>query len=166
MPTAEEIRQLLGLQPLAPEGGWFAETYRSRAFIAGGPTGETAPRALATAILYLLEPGTFSALHRLSSDEVWHFHLGGAVELLVLESGTAGRVVRLGPDLAAGERPQALVPAGCWQAARLAAGGAWALLGTTMSPGFEPEDFELGRRAELTEGWPAHATLIEALTRE
>ena len=73
---------------------------------------------------------------------------------------------RLGADLAAGERPQALVPAGCWQGARLIAGGAWALLGTTMAPGFDPADLEFGRRADLAARWPQHRALIEALTRE
>ena len=163
MPTAEEIRQLLGLQPLASEGGWFAETYRStRPLPAAGAEG---PRALASAIYYLVEPGAFSALHRLDADEVFHFYLGDPVEMLQLGPGTAARVLRLGPDLAVGERPQALVPAGAWQGTRLVAGGRWALLGTTMAPAFDPSRFELGRRDELAALWPAHRALIDALTR-
>jgi hypothetical protein len=167
MPTAEEIRQLLGLQPLAPEGGWFAETYRStRTLPAGGPAaGAGGPRALASAICYLVEPEAFSALHRLDADEVFHFYLGDPVEMLQLGPGTEARVLRLGPDLAAGERPQVVVPAGVWQGTRLAPGGRWALLGTTMAPAFDPSRFELGRREELAALWPAHRALIDSLTR-
>ena len=152
MPTADEIRQLLNLQPLAREGGWFVETHR-------------AEHALASAIYYLVEADSFSALHRLGADEVFHFYLGDPVEMLQLGPGTESRVLRLGTDLAAGERPQAVVPAGAWQGTRLVPGGRWALLGTTMAPAFEPGGFELGRRADLAARWPAHRALIEALTR-
>ncbi len=164
--TAEEVIRLLGLEPLEPEGGFCAETYRARATRpAGVAPGFVAPRALATAIYYVLTPTTFSALHRLRADEVWHFYLGDPVELLVLEPGADGRVLALGTDLAVGERPQAVVPAGAWQGARLAAGGRWALLGTTMAPGYDPADFELARRDDLLVRWPAQHALIEALTR-
>ncbi len=164
--TAEEVIRLLGLEPLEPEGGFFAETWRARAMLpAGLVPGVAATRPLAAAIYYLLTPATFSALHRLRADEVWHFYLGDPVELLLLEQGSAGRVVALGPALAAGQRPQAAVPAGAWQGARLAPGGAWALLGTTTAPGFDPADFELGRRDELLARWPGQRALIEALTR-
>lgn len=152
MLTADEIRQLLGLQPLEHEGGWFAETHRSE-------------HALASAIYYLVEPDAFSALHRLGADEVFHFYLGDPVEMLQLGPGAESRVLRLGADLAAGERPQAVVPAGAWQGTRLVPGGRWALLGTTMAPAFDPAGFELGRRAGLAALWPAHRALIEALTR-
>lgn len=160
MPTADEIRQMLELQPLAHEGGWFAETYRSRRPLPGGPS-----RAPVSAIYYLVEPDEFSALHRLGVDEVFHFYLGDPVEMVQLGPGTESRVLRLGTDLAAGARPQAAVPAGVWQGTRLAPGGRWALLGTTVSPAYEPGDFELGRRADLAARWPEHRALIEALTR-
>jgi hypothetical protein len=166
MLTAADVKRLLRLVPLEREGGCFAETYRSRAtWTAGDRTGEVAPRPLATAIYYLLEPDACSALHRLQSDEVWHFYLGDPVELLRLGPGAESHRLRLGADLAAGERPQAVVPASCWQGARLIAGGAWALLGTSMSPGFDSADFELGRREELAARWPEQRALIEALTR-
>ena len=165
--TAEEVIRLLGLEPLEPEGGWFAETYRARASLpAGAVPGLGGPRALSTAIYYLLTRATFSALHRLRSDEIYHFYAGDPVELLLLEPGAIGRALSLGVDLAAGQRPQAVVPAGVWQGSRLALGGRWALLGTTMSPGFDPADFELGRRADLVAGWPGHRDLIEALAWE
>jgi hypothetical protein len=105
-------------------------------------------------------------LHRLRSDEIYHFYLGDPVELLLLEPGGTGRLLVLGADLVAGLRPQAVAPAGAWQGSRLAAGGRWALLGTTMAPGFDPADFEPGRRADLSARWPDHRALIEALTRE
>jgi hypothetical protein len=166
MLTAEDVKRLLGLEPLEREGGFFAETYRSRtAWAPGSLTGEIAPRALATAIYYLLEPRSFSALHRVRGDELYHFYLGDPVELLVLGPGHAARAHALGADLAGGQRPQAVVPAGAWQGSRLVAGGRWALLGTTMSPGFDPTDFEPGRRAELVARWPEQRALIEALTR-
>jgi len=164
--SAADVRRLLGLQPLEPEGGSYAETYRSPVSLPPGvPPGHAAPRPLATAIYYLLEPGTFSALHRLRSDELFHFYLGDPVEMLQLDPATGGRVLRLGPDLAAGMRPQVAVPAGTWQGARLEPGGRWALLGTTMAPGFDGGDFELGRRDDLVARWPGHRALIEALTR-
>src|SRR5512139_1110130 len=149
--TAQDVIHLLDLAPLPMEGGYFRETYRS-------------PHS--TAIYYLLTPDTFSALHRLKGDEVFHFHLGDPVEMLQLRpDGTAARVV-LGTDIAGGMHPQVLVPGGAWQGSRLLPGGAFALMGTTMAPGFEPRDFELGERAALLGRYPEHANLISALTRE
>ena len=162
-PTADRIKELLGLVPLDREGGYFAETYRSERRVEAGPDAGT--RSLATAIYYLLTPDSFSALHRLASDEAYHFYLGDPVELLLLEPGGGGRVVHLGMDLEAGQRPQAVVPAGTWQGARLGGGGTLALLGTTVSPGYEPDDFELAERASLLRSHPRFAAQIAALTR-
>ena len=166
MLTADAVRTLLRLEPLEREGGCFAETYRSALTLPPGASPAIgAPRALASAIYYLLEPGSFSALHRLRADELFHFYLGDPVEMLQLGPGAESRVLTLGTDLAAGARPQALVPAGVWQGSRLAAGGRWALLGTTVAPAYDPDDFELGRRADLAARWPERRALIEALTR-
>jgi uncharacterized protein len=166
MLTAEDVKRLLALEPLEPEGGCFAETYRSRELLPPGALpAHVSPRPLATAIYYLLEPGTISALHRLRSDEVFHFYLGDPVEMLQLGPETEGRVLRLGTDLVAGERPQVVIPAGTWQGSRLVPSGRWALLGTTMAPGFAAADFELGHRADLAARWPEQHALIEALTR-
>jgi predicted cupin superfamily sugar epimerase len=118
-----------------------------------------------TAIYYLLEPGTFSEMHRLRSDEVFHFYAGDAVEMLQLMEGGSGRMVRIGNDLAADERPQVVVPRGVWQGSRLVEGGKWALLGCTVSPGFEFEDYEAGERAELCAGWAEFGEMIRELTR-
>jgi uncharacterized protein len=165
--TAEEILRLLGLTPLAHEGGFFAETYRASENIPAGFGGidPNHARSLATAIYYLLTPDTFSALHRLPGDELFHFYLGDPVEMLQLGSAGEARVIVLGTDLAAGMRPQVLAPRGVWQGTRLLPGGGLALLGTTMSPGFDPADFELGRREALMAEYPAHRDRILTLTR-
>jgi len=162
---AEEIRELLGLVPLPGEGGHYRETYRAPLVIpaAALPPSYGAPRAVSTAIYYLLAPSTFSVLHRLRGDEVFHFYLGDPVELLQLHPGGGGEVTELGTDLVAGMRPQAVVPGGTWQGLRLRPGGRVALLGTTMAPGFEFADFEPGRRGALTQEFPAFAGLIAAL---
>jgi predicted cupin superfamily sugar epimerase len=164
--TADRIKSLLGLVPLEHEGGWFAETYRANETIPAGALGRDRPeaRALATAIYYLLTPETFSAMHRVRSDEMFHFYLGDPVEMLQLAPEGTGGVVLLGPDLDAGMRPQLLVPRGVWQGARLAPGGRLALLGTTVAPGFDFRDFELGDRA-LAEEYPEHRERILSLTR-
>jgi len=168
--SVEELIQLLGLRPLPGEGGRYAETYRSADVVPGealpGRFGGQS-RSLGTAIFYLLtgEADSFSALHRLRGDEVYHFYLGDAVEMLLLHPDGSNQSLRLGQDLAAGERVQVMVPAGVWQGSRLAPGGGYALLGTTMSPGFDPADFELGVRAELIERYPSERERILRLTR-
>jgi predicted cupin superfamily sugar epimerase len=168
MPTAKQIQELLNLRPLPVEGGYFAETYRSKFTItrqAAIPSGYTGDRALSTAIYFLLTPDTFSAIHRLKGDEVYHFYLGDPVELLLLKPDGASETVLLGQDIASGMHLQHVVPGGTWQGSRLASGGKFALMGTTMSPGFDPADFELGQRRELSARFPNHSVLIAALTR-
>jgi predicted cupin superfamily sugar epimerase len=161
--TASELIAALGLRP-HPEGGHFAETYRSDEAAGALPPRYVGPRALGTAIYYLLTAGTRSALHRVQSDEVLHFYLGDPVELLVLWPDGRGEVRVLGPDVAAGMRPQAVIPRGCWQGARVRSGGQLALLGATVAPGFDYADFELGARGPLTAAYPAFAELIRELT--
>lgn len=164
--TADDIRAILGLEPLPNEGGFFAETYRATRRIPDEALpAHPGDRVLATAIYYLITPGSFSAMHRVRSDEVFHFYMGDPVEILQLTPEGGGRIVTIGADLAAGERPQLVVPAGVWQGARLKDGGAWALLGTTVSPGFEFEDYEHGERAALIARYPAWRAAIEARTR-
>lgn len=165
--TVEELKRMLGLEPLIAEGGFFAETYRSAHRLPAETFGLDGPgeRALASAIYYLLTPGTFSAMHRLACDEVYHFYLGDPVELLLLAPAGAARIVSLGIDLASGMRPQAVVPRGVWQGSRLAAGGTFALLGTTLSPGFDRADFELADRETLLASHSGARERILALTR-
>jgi len=165
--TGAELRSLLGLKPLPHEGGYFVETYRSAEAIPPVvlPPRYGGARSAGTAIYYLLTPDTFSALHRLRSDEVYHFYLGDPVELLLLRPDGSGEVLALGTNLPSGERPQLVVPQGVWQGSRLKGAGSFALMGTTMSPGWDAADFELGRRAELTQQFPAWRGWIERLTR-
>ncbi len=167
--TASDIVTLLNLKPLPIEGGFFRETWRSNISVAPGglPLRYTTEKSLGTAIYYLLtsEPDSFSALHRLPTDEIYHFYLGDAVEMLLLASDGTGRRVTLGQNLAAGEHVQLVVPAGTWQGSRLIPGGQFSLLGTTMSPGFDPADYQPGLRAELIAQYPHHAASIRALTR-
>ena len=167
MLTAQEIIERLGLRPHPDEGGFFAETYRAQERLAAPALHPRygGPRTVSTAIYYLLTPDTVSALHRLASDEVFHFYLGDPVEMLHLLPDGAQRTLTLGQDLIAGMVPQVVVPAGVWQGARLVAGGKWALLGCTVAPGFEFADYEHGRRQPLARAYPGARDLIVALTR-
>lgn len=157
--TAEEIKSLLNLEPLAVEGGWFRRTYASASTVEL-PCGS---RPLSSAIYYLMEAGDFSVMHRLDSDEIYHFYLGDPVEMLQLFPDGSSAVFVLGPDLAAGQQVQLIVPAGVWQGARLVGGGKVALLGCTVTPGFEYADFRAGSYAELVEKWPQEAERIKVL---
>jgi uncharacterized protein len=171
--TAEEVKKLLGLRPHPVEGGWFVRTYEAAEKIAAEAFSDgryAGPRRTGTAIYYLLEPDTFSEMHRLKSDEVFHFYMGDAVELLRLYPDGTGKRTVIGNDLGAGQRPQLAVERGVWQGARLVkdglvAGVGWALLGCSVSPGFEFEDYDEGWREELRAGWPEWGEMILGLTR-
>ena len=164
--SAEELIRLLSLSPLRGEGGFFRETHRSDLALPSGalPSGYRGPRPAVTAIYYLLGPGTHSAMHRLRGDEIFHFYLGDPVEMLQLSPDGTGRLITIGTAIERGAQPQVVVPAGVWQGSRLAAGGRFALMGTTVAPGFDFSDFELGEREALVRGYPAHAEMITALT--
>ena len=170
MLTAQAIVDALGLEPLPEEGGMFRQTFEADETLAAAalPARYGRDKSLSTAIYYLLtdEPGSFSALHRLPTDEVYHFYLGDPVELVELRGDGASRRVILGQDLLAGQRVQHVVARGVWQGSRLLPGGRFALLGTTMAPGFDPLDYEGGRRAELVARYPREADRIRRLTRE
>lgn len=127
-----------------PEQISFREIYRSSTLVTSSAIGKSfeGSRALATSIIFLIEAEKPSLLHRVRSDEIWHFHAGDPVDLFVEEDGEF-RNVRLGPDLLAGDRPQCVVPANAAQGAMVAPGGSWSLLGATVSPGFEFADFKL-----------------------
>lgn len=165
--NAEKLKSLLNLVPLSIEGGYFAETYRSTETISPEclPDRYSGPRTVGTAIFYLLEPGTFSELHRVASDEIFHFYLGDPVEMLQLWPDGSGKRVLIGTDIESGMAPQVVVPHGVWQGARLIAGGKFALLGCTVSPGFDYADYERGSRNHLCEAYPEHIEMIHALTR-
>src|ERR1700735_2999738 len=163
--TASEIKELLQLEPHPVEGGHFRRTYTSKLNVRVDREGGTAERAMGTAIYYLLEPGTFSEMHVLASDELFHFYLGDPVEMLQLWPDGRSEVVVLGPDLAAGQHVQLLVPAGVWQGTRLIGDGEVALLGCSVVPGFDFADYSSGSYAELSVKWPERAERIRRLTR-
>lgn len=164
--TADALKTLLKLEPHPCEGGWFVQTWRADEIIPKTVLPERYPseRAAGTAIYYLLEPHTFSEMHRLASDEIFHFYLGDAVEMLQLWPDGSVRTVMLGHDIAAGMHVQMLVPKGVWQGSRLVPGGKYALLGCTVSPGFDYADYETGKRDALVREYPAAAEMIRELT--
>src|SRR6185503_3983562 len=167
MLTSGRLRELLQLEPLPIEGGYFRRTYLASEAIdpLALPKRYTGPKPFASAIFFLLTPTEFSALHRLRTDELYHFYLGDAVEQLLLFPDGQSRVVTLGHDLEAGQHVQSLVPHGVWQGSRLRPGGDFALLGATMAPAYDPDDFELGDRGELVGRYPGRAEWIHILTR-
>lgn len=156
----------LGLSP-HPEGGCFRQTYRAETEIAREalPAGFAGARAASTGIYFLLDGESFSALHRLRSDEMWHFYAGGALVVSVIDGLGRYSEIMLGSDAEAGEVFQAVVKAGCWFGARMRDAGAFALVGCTVAPGFEFADFEMASREELVREWPEHRRAIEGLTR-
>ena len=151
-----------------PEGGYFRQTYRAEMTIAREalPAGYRGPRAASTAIYFLLDADDFSAFHRLRSDEVWHFYAGAPVSVHVIDPAGEYSKILLGNDPAAGQRFQAVVPAGCWFASHVEGWKSWALVGCTVAPGFEFEDFEMAKREELAAEYPQHRAILERLTRE
>lgn len=158
-PAPEDLIRRLRLEP-HPEGGYFRETYRSP-LTTRVPQGE---RSASTAIYFLLKEGQVSRLHRIKSDELWHFHAGGPLTVAAILPGGGTLEAVLGPDPSAGHVYQHAVPAGSWFGAWPAAGAGFSLVGCTVAPGFDFEDFELGRRGELLRIFPAAAGLIERLT--
>lgn len=178
LPDAEEIIRRLGLQPLPDEGGWYVQSYVSGEMCKKDvlPPRYSGDRPFGTVIYYLLTraPDSFSALHRLQTDEVWHFYFGDPAEICLLSPDGSGKTEILGNDLLQGQQLQVCVPRGVWQGCRsiqTEAGGSgeaagYSLMGTTMAPGFHPDDFQLGRREELISEYPGFKDLIAALTRQ
>ncbi|MGV8075402.1 MAG: cupin domain-containing protein [Syntrophobacteraceae bacterium] len=150
-----------------PEGGWFVRTYSSEERIEGGylPERFGGPRAFSSAIYYLLKGSEFSALHRLKADEVWHFYAGSSITLYIIEWKGRLSEIRMGNSSKTGETFQCAVKAGCWFGGVVNEPESYALMGCTVAPGFEYEDFELGDREKLIEEYPKHRLIIEKLTR-
>lgn len=154
--TAKEVIDLLGLEPLEIEGGMFRCMYVNRHKIGAAPATQ--------AIYYLLTENSFSHMHKLTSDEVWHFYMGDPVELCCLHEDGSTSTHILGTDLAEGMRPQHVVMEGTWQGAKLFKGGKWALLGTQMCPCYTEGCYSHGNREELIEKYPLAKEKIEATT--
>jgi predicted cupin superfamily sugar epimerase len=141
--TADAVIRLLDLKP-HPEGGHFRETFRDKRQMQG-------PRPASTAIYFLLARGERSHWHRIDAAEVWHWYAGAPLELEISRQHGQIERVMLGSDLVAGERPQAVVPAHAWQAAR--SRGGWTLCGCTVSPGFDFAAFELAPKDWTPNDW-------------
>jgi predicted cupin superfamily sugar epimerase len=155
------------MKSLPGEGGYYVETYRASEKISETalPARYIGERNFSTAILYLLTSDTFSALHRVKSDEVFHFYLGDPVTMLQLHPEGSSEVITLGRDVLNGQRVQVTVPKNSWQGSFLNQGGDFALMGTTIAPGFEFADFEPACREELLKQYPNQRRLIVRLTR-
>lgn len=167
MHTIETLISALQLQP-HPEGGWYAETYRSTGIIKEDvlPANFGGDRSYSTAIYFLLPAGTFSAFHRIQSDECWHFYEGQPLHIYVLHHDRTPEVIKLGSDLLNGETFQAMVPAGCWFASRPATDSGYALVGCTVAPGFDFADFEMADADALAKEYPQQESLIRELCRK
>jgi hypothetical protein len=166
MEAAQQWIDRLSLEP-HPEGGWYRQTYRAPLILARAALpGYAGDRAASTAIYFLLAGDQFSALHRLRSDEVWHFYAGSGLVVHVIEPGGRYRELLLGSDATSGEEFQAVVPAGCWFGSSLRQPNTYALVGCTVAPGFDFADFEMAKRDELAAQFPQHRATIERLTRD
>jgi predicted cupin superfamily sugar epimerase/mannose-6-phosphate isomerase-like protein (cupin superfamily) len=158
------------MQPIPVEGAWFSVTYSTEDAIDGAalPARYAGRKhAAGSAIVVIETPRDFSALHRLQTDEVWHFYGGSPLTMLLLFPDGHGRTVTLGPSVLAGESPQVTVPRGVWQgsAPRASEPGSYSFVGTQMSPAFDAADFEIGYRDELQRRYPAFARSIARLSR-
>jgi hypothetical protein len=165
MPTPVEaaaVIELLGLEP-HPTCGYVAETYRSADRIARG--GLEAPfdagRPMGSALYFLVTPDRGVALHRIRNDQLYHAYAGDPLEVLTLHADGTAETFVTGVDLAAGQRPQHVLPGGTFHTARLAAGGAWHLGGSTEWPGVEPDDVEIGDPERLREMFPGATALLD-----
>ena len=164
----DELHRLvnrLELQP-HPEGGYFRETYRSAELLTAPPKRFQGQRSISTAILFLLPHGHFSTLHRIKSDEVWHFYQGSPLRVVSLSPDGMRHDYRLGSSLETGQTLQAVVPALHWFGAYVDAAEGWSLVGCTVAPGFDFADFEIGSRDALRKLYPEHDELVRKLTRE
>ena len=165
MTDADSIIKKLGLVR-HPEGGHYRETYRSELILDRRclPAGFGGNRSASTAILFLLSEGEKSSLHRLRSDEVWHFYLGGPLDLSWVSPAGEAITVTLGKEIEAGHAVQVTVPARAWMGARPQSGAGFCLVGCTVAPGFDFADFEMGNRDALLAQFPHLRQIIGQLT--
>ena len=166
----QKLIDFFGFEPLKVEGGQFLQTYKSPEKLPMDvlPQGYHEPHPMGTAILYLYtsDPDSFSAVHKLPTEEIYHHYLGDPVQMLLLyPDGRSERII-LGSDVLNGQKVQFVVPRGVWQSSHLLPGGAYALAGTTMAPGYEDMDYQGGEREELIQRYPQEAELIRQLTRK
>jgi len=162
----EELVRKLDLLP-HPEGGFYKEVYRSEEKIPaiGLPGRFFGERNFATGIYFLIEKNNFSTLHRIKSDETWHFYDGDALEVIEIDLKGNLRTTFVGRDLNKGEVFQYTVKAGHWFGSRVREGGNFSLVGCTVAPGFDFQDFEMADRVKLVSEYPRHKGIIEEMTR-
>ena len=166
-PTKEEIIDLFHMQPLLGEGGQWCQTYVSDEILPKSVIpGRSGDRPVGTGILFLITKDTYSRMHRLTSDETFHFYFGAAVEMVQLAPDGTGKKIRMGHDILNGEKVQVTVPRGVWQGTRLVGDNDYALLGTTMCPGFDQSDYTNGYYDELAKQYPAFAEELKFLCGE
>jgi uncharacterized protein len=167
MSSVHQLIKEFGLLP-HPEGGYYKETYRSSETIpaASLPGRFAGNRNFSTAIYFLLEQGSFSAFHRIKSDECWHFYSGDPLLVHIIHLNGDLDTITIGNDTSKGQKFQHVVPAGCWFASEPAQGSAFSFVGCTVSPGFDFEDFELAEAAKLIKEFPKHESLIQRLCRK
>ena len=165
--TAQDLIRMFDMKVLPEEGGYYYETYRSAHSlrVSSLPDESNSERSLSTAIYYLHTPDTKSLLHRLPTEEIYHFYLGDPVLMLHLYPDGRTETFTLGHDINQGQSVQLTVPKGVWQGSYLLGGGKFALMGTTMSPGFDFADNEIGDREKLIRLYPSQEKLIEKLTK-
>lgn len=165
MITVEQLIEKYQLIP-HPEGGYFRETYRSEGVIPDSalPDNFKGDRNYCTGIYFLLPQGTKSCLHRIQSDEMWHFYLGGSMTLVLMHEDYGVQNIILGSDIQAGETVQFIVPAGWWFGGYPNSESAYSFVGCTVAPGFDFADFELGTRTDLLSKFPESSELILKLT--
>jgi uncharacterized protein len=163
--TAEEIKQMFGMQP-HPTCGFFTQSYLSSTEVAQEalPPGYDGPRPLASALYFLVTPEAPMVLHRLRSDQVYHHYTGDPLEALLLHGDGRGEIVTAGSDLAAGMRPQLLVQGWTFHVSRVRPGGEYAFMGTTAWPSVESSDLEIGDPEALAVEYPALRDQIAAFT--
>ena len=151
-----------------PEGGWFSEVYRSEEKILAEqlPDRYISSHCFSTSIYFMLDKDDFSAFHRISSDETWHFYLGSPILIYCIFSDGSKSETLLGNNLLEGQLLQFTIPHNCWFAAKNLNPCSFSLVGCTVAPGFEFSDFELAKRQELIEMYPQHASLIDNFTRQ
>jgi len=166
MITAEDLIKKFNMKVLPGEGGYYSETHRADHILSESSLPEScnSDRSLSTAIYYMLTPDTKSLLHRLPTDEIFHFYLGDPVLMLQLYPDGGSKKIILGQDINKGQTVQLVVPKGVWQGSCLLEGGEFALMGTTMAPGFDFVDNEVGKKDDLKNLYPSDEDLIIKLT--
>ncbi len=165
--TADQLVQRYTMQP-HPEGGYYKETYRCMQTIPQQVLSRrfAGERNISTAIYFLLEQGNFSAFHKIKSDECWHFYAGGPMNIYVIHINGNLETIKLGSDISHAQTFQHVVPSGCWFASEPATGSDFSFVGCTVAPGFDFDDFELAKAADLIKVYPQHKDLINRLCRQ